>query len=368
MRLAYIIGLTAVAFSFALTATKGDEAAPQALPTESCLNCKFKRCLESLATQRQALIAGYSAIAGSPAIAVRDDSGKALDQINTDTMPHAGAYLLEIATKGRVYEQAVDRMASRIPNAECGPPATETIAAETNLLSCERYPDKLHAAMAAMPCKQLADMINNHERAHFDACVARKHRQGQAAPYIYLTPAGVAKEEVGAYRTELATIQKMLDQLKQPRLVGEAVSEERFPAPMGTIRETVTGTYNLNISEGTPQRVTGEGESTVVWDLSKSQCSVNSEKGTGKVTVSGQVSDGILTLSVVSMEHQNATVRVTCPQGFGFSLPTPFKPSKITIAYKDGETVVQTPVNMPQATVKNTYTLHLKCKEPESGT
>jgi len=114
----------AIACSFVIVPTKADEPQPAALPTESCLNCKFKRCLESLKTQRQALIDGYNAIAGSPAIAVRDDSGKALDDINTDTMPHASSYVLEIASKTAVYEQAVERMASRVPNAECGPPAT----------------------------------------------------------------------------------------------------------------------------------------------------------------------------------------------------------------------------------------------------
>jgi len=37
----------------------------------------------------------------------------------------------------------------------------------------------------------------------------------------------------------------------------------------------------------------------------------------------------------------------------------------ITIPFKDGATVEQMSVNIPQATVKNTYSLHLKCREKQ---
>jgi hypothetical protein len=300
-------------------------------------------------------------------MAVHDDNGKALDQIDTDTMPHSEVEprLAEIGSKMKVYDQAVERLASHVPGNECGPPVAETIAAETNPRTCEIDLEKQHAAMAAMPCKQLADMIQAHEKAHQAACVARKHREGQTIPYIWLTPAGLAKEEADAYRVELATIQKMLEKLKEPRLVSEAVSVQRFPAPMGTIRETVTGTYTLKVSDTTPQRVTGEGESIVSWDLSGSQCSISGGKGMGKTSLSGQVSGGVLTLSVTAMQNATSSIRVTCPHGFGYTPPVPHAPTTIQIAYKDGETVEKTLVDMPQAKMTSSMTLHLKCKEPE---
>jgi hypothetical protein len=361
------IALVALASAFALAPTKADEQPPQSVSTESCLNCKHYRCLESLAAQREAIIAAYESISGSPAITVNDDSGKAVDQINTDTMPKSEVQprLGEIRSKMMVYEQAVDRTMSRVPASECGPPVAETVAAETNPVTCVIDGAKLSSAMAAMPCKQLADMIHAHEVAHQRACIARKHAQGQVLPYIWLTPAGVAKEEADAYRAELALIQKMLDQLKQPQLVSEALSVERFPAPMGTIRETVIGTIALIVSDSTPQRVTGDGESVTEVDTSGSQCSVSGAQGTNKFSVTGQVTGGVLTLKATAFANPPPAIRVTCPHGFGFSLPSARTPSAIQIAYKDGETVTKTLVHVSQATVTQTLTLHLKCKEPK---
>ena len=358
--------LAALACAWAMLLAAGEEAQPQ-VPTESCLNCKHQRCLESLATQREALINAYESLAGSPAIAVRDDSGKALDEINTDTMPRAEVEprLAEIHSKGLVYEQAVERMTSRVPQTECGPPVSETVAAETHLITCDIPGDKLNAAMAAMPCKELADMIYAHEHAHHDWCMKRKHTNGEFLPYIFLTPAGVAKEEAKAYRAELAKIRQMLDKLKQPRITGESLSVLHLPMPMGTIRMTVTGTWTLHVSEGSPAHVTGEGEHDIVYDMSGSSCSIIGGQGIVKSTVAGQVSGGVLKLSVTTMEPSTTQIFIKCPQGFGFSQPVPKNPSTIRMPYQDGASVESEPVKTPQATVKTTLTLHLKCKKPE---
>lgn len=333
--------------------------------SESCLNCKHLRCLESLLAQRKALAAGYDSIATIPTIQVRDATGKSVDQVNTDGMPSelANAELAEIHSKLAVYIQAEDALKSRVPPSECGPPVSEDIAAQTNPVTCV-IGDGLKAAQAAMPCKELADMIAAHERAHQLACVLRKH-PGKNLPYLWLTPAGVAKEEAAAYRTEAATIQKMIDKLQQPRLESEAVTVEHFPTPLGTIRETVTGTYTLEVGEGPSPRVTGEGQVNNSWDLSGSGCTVTGGNGMGKVTLAGQISGGVLTLSITSMQNPTTQITLSCPPGFGYTPPVPKMPSKIQIPYQDGATVRKQPVSMPQVQVTSDITLHLKCKRPE---
>jgi hypothetical protein len=239
------------------------------------------------------------------------------------------------------------------------------VAARTDPISCEIQSASLKSAMAAMPCKQLAEMIQAHEIHHAQECELRKHRSSDRWPFKWPTPTGLAHEEAASYRTEAATIQKLIDKIQEPRLPSEAVIVFRFPAPMGTIRMTQTGLFTFKVSEGTPQTVTGEGETSMKVDTSGSQCRVSGVQGIRKFKVGGQISGGVATLRVTETEYKPTTTRITCPRGFGWSPPVPPTPGTIKMKWKDGESVSKTLFDMPQATGKLSYTLHLKCKKRE---
>jgi hypothetical protein len=361
--------LLAVAIAVAVLPAMGDEPpVPTQISSEDCLDCKHLRCLESLLKERLAIANAYDQIANGPTIQVRDESGRSVDVVDDTKFSAAErtARIQEILSKLQVYKQAERRNLERITPAECGAPASEDVTAETDPIKCEIQPG-LQTAMAAMPCKQLAEMVRTHEINHSKECDLRKHHSTDPWPYKWPTPTGLAHEEVASYRTEAATIQKLIDKIQEPRLESEAVSIMRVPGPMGTIRMTQTGLVTFKVSEGTPQTVTGEGETSMRVDTSGSQCSVTGNYGTGKFKVSGQISGGVATLRVTEMEPKTTTVRVRCPGGYGFPPPVPKTPGTMQVNWKDGESVSKTLVDMPQATVKSSYTLHLKCKRPQGA-
>ncbi|HXM19014.1 MAG TPA: hypothetical protein VN934_09400 [Candidatus Tumulicola sp.] len=352
----------ALVVALAVLPAMGD-VAPQS--NEDCLNCKHLRCLESLLDQRKAIANAYDELATSPVIQVRDASGTPVDVIDDTGMSETlrRAELNEIVWKLAVFDQFERARLLRLPSPECGAPATEEVAARTDQIKCEIQTAPLNAAMAAMPCRQLAEMIRAHEIQHASECNLRKHHRNDQWPYKWPTPAGVAHEEAAAYRVEAATIQKLIDKIQEPRLESEAVIVFRSPAPMGTIRMTQTGLFTFKVSEGTPQPVTGEGVTSLVVDTSGSQCRMSGLQGIRNFKVGGQISGGVATLKVTEVGYKATTFRITCPRGFGWGPPAPQTPGTIQMKWKDGESVSKTLFDMPQGTGKLSYTLHLKCKK-----
>lgn len=196
--------------SLALLAMASLLAAMPASAAESC-PCQHLQCLFQLLKQTNALAAGYDKIAAMPDLAVTDDSGKAVDSIDMDPLTQAQrqAALDQISSKKADYEKAEADLYEAVPAApDCG--KVVSVTAKTNPVTCLIDDKALAAAQQALPCKQLGALLAAHEKYHFTACVMRKHPD-KTLPYVWLTPAGVAKEEAAAYRQEAKAISKLID-------------------------------------------------------------------------------------------------------------------------------------------------------------
>ncbi|HXM19570.1 MAG TPA: hypothetical protein VN934_12285 [Candidatus Tumulicola sp.] len=197
-------------YSLVLLAIASVLAVMPAGAAESC-PCQHLKCLFQLLKQRNALAVGYDKIAQLPDLAIKDDSGKAVDFIDMDQLTQAQrqAKLDEINSKKATYEKAENNLYEEVPAApDCGKAVSAT--AKTNPVTCLIDNNALKAAQKALPCKELGALIAAHEKYHFMQCVMRKHPDN-TLPYIWLTPAGVAKEEAEAYRREAKTISKLID-------------------------------------------------------------------------------------------------------------------------------------------------------------
>jgi hypothetical protein len=121
------------------------------------------------------------------------------------------------------FNDAVDHDSETLPQATaCG--YTSPIEVDTDSLETCKIGSQLVAAEQQMPCSQLADVIRKHEQFHSQACKARQNPTtsywqytvngangvsvSKYLPPKILTPAGLAKEEISAYQTENAALQK----------------------------------------------------------------------------------------------------------------------------------------------------------------
>jgi hypothetical protein len=197
-------------YSLALLAIASLLAVMPVGATESC-PCQHLQCLFQLLKQRTALAVGYDKIAQMADLAITDDSGKPVDSINMDPLTPAQrqAALDKISSKKASYEKAEQNLYDEVPAApDCGKAAS--VAAKTNPVTCLIDDKALKAAQKALPCKEIGALLAAHEKYHFNECVMRKHPD-KTLPYIWLTPAGVAKEEAEAYRQEAKAISKLID-------------------------------------------------------------------------------------------------------------------------------------------------------------
>ena len=105
----------------------------------------------------------------------------------------------------------------------CAYPDGVDLQVSTDIFTC--ITTGLDAAKEAVPCQELADLIDAHEKVHRDACESRqrgrwwryvvKGAEEQDIPPYILTPAGKAAEEVAAYAMEINALQKIIDKLEK---------------------------------------------------------------------------------------------------------------------------------------------------------
>lgn len=178
---------------------------------DSCDECKYLRCLKNTVAHKNRLIAVYQGIFNFWKGRTTDASGNELMVIDKSTFPNSN-WLQIVSTNAAQMQQYATMEKSRteaIPGPEsCGYSGDE-ISANTATLTCEIK--GLVEASAAQPCRELAELIAQHEGMHQQRCEARR----QANPQKLLTPAGKAQEEIDAYRLEIGQLQKIIDKLEK---------------------------------------------------------------------------------------------------------------------------------------------------------
>lgn len=212
---------------------------------DNCIDCRHKRCLADLAEQKEAFANGYDALAAKWESRVME-ADEAVDTVDFSKYPDAAVrdgYYAGIVKLIQTFQEDANRMASRIGAPEsCGFTEDLEVSTET-LTTCRTDQAELNKAQSAAPCSQIADLIDQHEKIHRDACNARLLKgaweyavpgisQTRVVPQLMNTPAGMAREEASAYRMEAAAYHELAEQARRdcdpkPHLSAEKDHEAR---------------------------------------------------------------------------------------------------------------------------------------------
>jgi len=182
---------------------------------DSCEQCKYQRCLESTVERKQKLIQVYQGLQNFWQGRNLDAGGKPLTEFNLASIPEsqragvANAYIEQLSEFAAMEKSRTEA----IPPAEACGYGEEESSASTNIFTCAI--EGLPKASAQQPCKELADLVAQHEGLHSQACERRKLNLRKKNQGILLTPAGKAAEEIAAYQLEISAISKIIDNLKK---------------------------------------------------------------------------------------------------------------------------------------------------------
>ncbi len=192
---------------------------------ETCKKCEFVACIKDTIERNEAMIAGYDRlrISYDP---LWIEGGKKIASVNFDTVGNKSQTYGSLSSDLRRFGADVEKMNDEIP----APPACHypgALEVGTDPESC--VTEGLAAAKSEMPCDELYKFVKEHEDFHVAACNARRggarprlwqHKvAGVAAtkdvPYVVLTPGGLAREEIDAYKAQNTKLQALLEEAEK---------------------------------------------------------------------------------------------------------------------------------------------------------
>jgi hypothetical protein len=201
-------------------------AAPSPVRAQKdCIACEQVKCLKNTLKQKVQLRDIYLGIADE-----FDPKGgpgwKPANITQFDKIPDAPTrnqrYRDTISLLEQYNQMEAERTGS-VPAPEgCSVGATEV--STDSMMTCAIDTAQLAAAKAGANCKQLGELIEQHERSHAKACMARKagnfweytvqvaggETKSLWLPPQILTPAGKAREEAAGYGIEIAALETMV--------------------------------------------------------------------------------------------------------------------------------------------------------------
>lgn len=197
---------------------------------ETCEQCKYKRCIEDTIATKQQLIAAYQGIAEFWKKYNLDDNGSPLMVRNLAALPEPARSKVYTATASQLDQYA--RMEAARTRAigrpeSCGYDATTDLTVGTETFETCRIGAEIQASKDMQPCKQIADLIQQHENLHRATCQQRQKNYWQFVatalpgspskmlPGEIQTPAGKAMEEIAGYTLEITALNQILEKLKK---------------------------------------------------------------------------------------------------------------------------------------------------------
>lgn len=315
-----------VIFAVGVIVLWGAVVPPAVADKETCKQCKFAKCIKNTIKQKEALAAAYTALANKwDKFWVRGEGENRVpvNSIDLESLDMAarGPTSANLARDYKQFEKDESEMAARIgAPAECGFGDADVEMA-TDIIACKIDLAQAKQAEQAMPCKELYDIAFRHEALHLEACQKRKGEK--IIPPVRLTPAGKAREEAQAYAREIAELKALVKEATSGRLDIDGRMTFSFPAPVGTIVITQNGTLPFTVSPETGE-VRGGGAYTIEADTSGSRCRISGYNQEYRNDIGGKLAAETFTFKVT---EPSASVipgfTITCPQGYGFSLPVP---------------------------------------------
>jgi hypothetical protein len=204
----------------------------EAQPQDTCDQCKYLRCLKSTVAHKQAMIAVYQGLYNFWINRHVDDAGQNVEERDLSALSEPTRTKVYRATLEQLEEYAAMEKSrtDAVPAPEgCGYPHDEETGASTDSFeTCKT--EGLAKAQAAQPCKELADLIRQHEALHAAACRQRQNKgsywnftadfgggkqKQKRLPPVIPTPAGLAAGEIAAYKLEIAGLNRIIEKLEK---------------------------------------------------------------------------------------------------------------------------------------------------------
>ena len=306
---------------------------------ETCKQCKFAECIKNSIKQKEAMRAAYEGLAQKwDRFWTSNQGGQTtpLSQIDLENLnPNSRPVTIStLKDEFEVFNRETGEVTARV-----GAPAGCAYAGEvemvTNSVTCNTDMLKARAAEQAVPCKELYEIAFRHEAMHLERCQNRKGNK--LIPTVLLTPAGQAREEVAAYTQEIGELKKLLEEMSKAAIDLEGRFEMKLPQ-MGTFVIEQKGRFPFEIEEDPPQKITGSGDMHITIDTSRTRCTVSGYNQTYAHRLEGnQEGDQLKIKFVPTGQMTIPTFRVTCPPGWGTSVPVPRGAGQTTMAKRDGE-------------------------------
>jgi hypothetical protein len=320
-------------------------------------------------TQKESLKEGYENLAklweskwldpsGKPKLTVDVEKEYADQKMRLNVLSVIASQMEVLASQVRVM------MSTRltVPD-KCG--ITQPIEMSTDSITCVINPNQMTEAEKALPCKEIYDIALRHEVLHKTRCDQRKGDRN--LPVVRQTPAGYAREEADAYVQEIDDLQKLLKKLGCKGRVEYDSDTSLNLQQLGVIRFTSKGFWPYEIDDN--DKIKGEGTHTVNVDTSGTKCTVSGYQSTYALNVEGEAEEEFLQFRFKPKPGYeiNPSMKVSCPPGFGFSLPVPRGTGDARMERTDGARKEYDVAAMTGGAAQGKTVLTLHFEEKEKG-
>jgi len=202
---------------------------------ESCMDCKWYRCIKQQIALKEAFVNMYNEIAEQyaklyraknekgeevPAEAIEDfaaaetpyvtDKDGKQQKVDTDALKKAGMEYYK--RMGKLMETVRMRSEDVKGKNKCPACPLDSLIGEqisTNQSNCTSDANEYKKFAAAVPCRELAEIALQHEGYHSQRCDERKKENK------LLTPYGFSLEEATAHELELELLVELLNEIKK---------------------------------------------------------------------------------------------------------------------------------------------------------
>jgi hypothetical protein len=178
---------------------------------ESCIDCKWGRCIQELIAQKKAFIEMYKNIAKECAglYLAADKKGKLTPAVTVDKqgfMPALPQYNKNMDEWQEKVSLLSEDVMAKNPIPSCHISSGEI---GTKAIECQIDLDAIEKFAAAVPCREISEIANQHEVYHLTRCQERKKNDKLPTPY------GLSMEEVKTHQLEIDMLTKLLAKIKK---------------------------------------------------------------------------------------------------------------------------------------------------------
>jgi hypothetical protein len=177
----------------------------------SCIDCTYGRCIQELIAQKKAFIEMYKEIGKEYAdlYLAADNKGRLSPAVTVDKkgfMPALPQYNKNMEEWQKKRDLMSEDVMAKNPIPSCHISGGEI---GTNSIECRIDLEALDKFAAAVPCREISEIANQHEVYHLTQCQERKKNDKLPTPY------GLSMEEVKTHQLEIGMLTKLLEKIKK---------------------------------------------------------------------------------------------------------------------------------------------------------